>query len=302
MKFPHKFAFLLATAALCTLPIAAQQPDTPQPQQPQPQQPQPQQPQPDTQPAPAQQPQQQDQAAPPPAAAQAAAPLSPISTELTGKIDSKTAKAGDSVVLKTTSNATMPDGTVIPKGSKIVGHVTEAQAHSGDSANGRVTLQFDQAQLKTGQSLPILSALQSVAPAGGSADSGGGAAPMSGGSAPSTAGSGSGTSGGSGAASGGGSGSTASRPTQSAPSPGMASSGGDAQGGAPAPGTTVAQNGNVVIRTTSVPGVLVACSANGRPFSNASGALMSAQQDVHLDGGTKVMLEIASSSGPGNSR
>jgi len=283
MKFTYSFALALAT--LGTISIAAQQPDTPQPQQPA--TPQPQQQQPDTQAA-------------PPAKAAAAMPLSPITGELAGKLDSKTAKAGDSVVLKTTANATMPDGIVIPKGSKIVGHVTEAQPH-GEDANGRVTLQFDQAQLKSGQSLPIMSAIQSVAPAGEGADNGGGGMPM-GGASPAPSSGGSSAGGGSGTGSSGGS-NSASRtaPAQSAPSPGMASSGGGAQAGPP-PGTAVAQNGNVVIRTTSVPGVLVACSASGRPFSNASGALMSAKQDVHLDGGTKVMLAIASTSGPGNSR
>lgn len=61
----------------------------------------------------------------------------------------------------------------------------------------------------------------------------------------------------------------------------------------PAPGTTVARNGNVVIKTSSVLGVLVASSVNGQPFSNASGALLSARQDVKLDGGTKVVLALA---------
>ena len=71
--------------------------------------------------------------------------------------------------------------------------------------------------------------------------------------------------------------------------------------GAPAPGTVVAQQGHVQIKTTSIPGVLVETNSDGRPFSNASGALLGASQNVHLDGGTRVELAIADASAkPGN--
>ena len=63
--------------------------------------------------------------------------------------------------------------------------------------------------------------------------------------------------------------------------------------GTPAPGTVVSKQGNVAIKTTAVPGVLIATNANGQPFSNASGALLGARQNVNLDGGTKMTLAIA---------
>jgi hypothetical protein len=276
----------IVLTAVSIFPAAAQQPDTqPPPPPPQPQQSAP--------------PQQSGQGGEVPApTAPAPAQLAPVTAELTNKLDSKTAKAGDSVVLKTTEKATMADGTVIPKGSKIVGHVTEAQPFVANSDNGRVTLQFDQAEIKGGQTVPIKSALQTVSPAvgagsGADADSG---MPM--GSAPSGA-SASGSSPSRPGGSQGSSGSTTSPSAQQAPNSGMANSGEQATG--PAPGTTVARNGNVVIKTTAVPGVLVASSIDGQPFSNASGALLSARQDVRLDGGTKMVLALASS-GPGNPR
>jgi hypothetical protein len=272
----------LVLATLCTFPLAAQQPDAPQPQQ-----------QPGTQQTPPSQP---AQAAPARPAEPEALSLSPVTAELTSKLDSKSAKAGDSVVLKTTENATMADGTVIPKGSKIVGHVTEAQPYVANSDNGRVTLQFDQAQLKSGQSMPIKSAIQTITPAGGSTADSVSSMPAGGGSA-APAPSGGASPGGAGSAAG----SAPARSTQSAPSPGMTDSAGASSGG-PAPGTTVARNGNVVIKTSAVPGVLVASSVNGQPFSNASGALLSARQDVHLDGGTKMVLALATSSAPGAPR
>ena len=62
---------------------------------------------------------------------------------------------------------------------------------------------------------------------------------------------------------------------------------------APAPGSIVARNGNVAIRTTSVPGVLLANDIHGLPFSNASGMLLGARRDVRLDGGTRFVLAVA---------
>lgn len=276
MKFPGLAPFVLA--AFCTLPVAAQQPNSPQPQNPQPQA------SPQASPQQEAQPQAQAQAQPQ-GPALTAKDLSPLTGELQSKLDSKTAKTGDSIVLKTTSKTVMANGTVIPKGSKIMGHVTGVAAHGDQSPNGQVTVQFDQAQLKGGQSVPILSSLQSVSPAESSAaDMGGSAMPMPSGpssAAPSTSG---GTSG----SSPGG----AQQQPQQPQGPTMAQSG-TPQSSGPAPGTTVARKGNIVIRTTAVPGVLVAANADGLPFSNASGVLISARKDVHLDGGTKVELAVA---------
>ena len=55
--------------------------------------------------------------------------LSPVVGELVNKLDSKSAKTGDQVVVKTTEKATTADGVEIPKGSKIVGHVVDVTAH-----------------------------------------------------------------------------------------------------------------------------------------------------------------------------
>ena len=82
-------------------------------------------------------------------------------------------------------------------------------------------------------------------------------------------------------------------------------SGQSAGAAAAAPGSIVARNGNVAIRTTSVPGILLANDIHGLPFSNASGMLLGARRDVHLDGGTRLVLAVAmapQSNGSGMSR
>jgi hypothetical protein len=215
--------------------------------------------------------------------------LRPVTGELVSKLDSKNAKSGDSVVLKTTEKATTADGVVIPKGSKIIGHVTEAQAKGQSGDNSRLTLQFDQAEIKGGQNLPIRSVIQSVAPASGDIPAGGDASMASSpamGGAP-----------GAGASSGasmGSHGPSSPTPSTTTGAPAMASDGSSTQNnGAPAVGTVVAHNGNVDIRTTAIPGVLIAGNSNGQPFANASGALLGAKQNVHLDGGTQMVVAIA---------
>lgn len=216
------------------------------------------------------------------------AQLRPVKGELVTRINAKKAKAGEPVVVKTTEKAATADGVVIPKGSKILGHITDVQPHTKQNPNAKVTLVFDKAQLKSGQTLPIKSVIESVAPANGMARNDmnpfGANMPPAGGGAP--AGSPTGAS---------PSGSPGMQPTETTQTQGsteaMMSAG--QNNSAPKPGTVVATQGNVAVKTTAIPGVLIATNANGQPFSNASGALLGAKQNVDLDGGTKVTLAIA---------
>jgi hypothetical protein len=228
------------------------------------------------------------------------AELRPVTGELVKKIDSKNAKAGDEVVVKTTENATFADGIAIPKGSRIMGHVTDVQAHDKTNENSKLTIQFDQAELKGGQTMPIKSVLQSLAPAAGSdaaqsSGFGGSPAPSSSNSYP---GGGGAPGGSTGSGSTGSMGNDRSAPMappagSTAPSAGSTSGTTPAPNAPPAAGTVVAHQGNVDIRTTEIPGVLIAAQSNGQPFSNAAGALLGARQNIQLDGGTKVTVAIA---------
>lgn len=209
--------------------------------------------------------------------------MSSVNGELVSKLDSKTAKTGDSVVVQTKSPVKTADGTEIPKGSKLVGHVLAAKP-SGAGENSQVALQFDHIELKGGQSVPVHSQIQSIAPAGGAAStsaSGAMSGPPAGGSNPST--------GAPNAAS------TASGPPQST----GAGSAAAAENTAPAAGTVVARTGNIAIATTSVPGVLLANNSPGQQdprMAQASSILLGAKQDIELDGGTKMVLGVATAS------
>lgn len=220
--------------------------------------------------------------------------LRPVTGQLEKKLDSKNAKPGDPVIVKTTENADIANGVVIPKGSRIVGHVATVQPHSKDHENAQLTLQFDQAQLKGGQTLPIETVLENVAPAAVTvhptdtlnAQSAPMAAPA--GSAGSPGGMASGSPAGAPLAGG-----AASAPSSGAGVPAMtAGTDNQAANAAPKTGTVVARQGNVAIKTTALPGILLATNADGKPFSNASGALLGAKQNVHLDGGTEFVIAV----------
>ena len=236
----------------------------------------------------AQQPPPANQAPPSSSAASPAVPaveLSPVNGELISKLDSKTAKAGDSVAIQTKTSVKTADGTEIPKGSKLIGHVMAVHP-SAAGENSQVALQFDHVELKGGQSVRVHSEIQSISPAGGTASASSSTmnAPPAGGSTnPSMSGA------------NGSSRASSAQPAASGDS-GAAPTGNSA----PAPGTIVARTGNIAIRTTSIPGVLVANNAPGQQdprMGQSSGILLGAKQDIELDGGTQMVVGVAGASG-----
>lgn len=235
------------------------------------------------QPSPASQPPPGSQAASP---AAPSAEMSPVNGELVSKLDSKTAKPGDSVVVQTRSSAKTADGIEIPKGSKLMGRVLGVRA-SGAGENSQVVLQFDHLELKGGQSVPVHSQIQSISPTRGAASASDSTA-MAGSppSAPSTSPNPNGSAGG-----------AASSAPQSA---GGEAGAATAANGAPPPGTIVARTGNIAIRTTSIPGVLVANNAPGQQdprMAQASSILLGAKQDIELEGGTQMVVGISGAGG-----
>lgn len=80
--------------------------------------------------------------------------MRPVSGELESKLNSKSAKPGQPVVFKTTQKMTTADGTEIPKGTRLIGHVTNAQAHTKGHAESQLGIAFDRAELKGGGSVP----------------------------------------------------------------------------------------------------------------------------------------------------
>jgi hypothetical protein len=86
-----------------------------------------------------------------------------INAELTAPIDSKKAKPGDPIAARTTEPTKSNGKAVIPKGSKLVGHVTQATARAKGDSESALGIVFDKAILKDGQEVPLNVAIQALA-------------------------------------------------------------------------------------------------------------------------------------------
>ncbi len=273
-------AMLCAAAFAQSEPPSAQNPSAPaaQPQaQPQPASPSQAQPQ-----------QQAPQATQPPTSAptganQAQAPSTPriapgsvIPVQLTKTIDAKKAKTGDPIVAKVTMDMTTSTGEVlVPKDTKVMGHITEAQARTKEQKESQLGIAFDRAALKGGE-VPLPMSIQAViAPPGNNANNGGdsdqaASPPAVGGSAASPM---SGRSGGAGQTQAGG--------TSPGALPSEGASG--SQGG----GAHPAINGN----TQGVVGISNLKLESGQ--SPAQGSVLSSEKNnVKVESGTMLLLKV----------
>src|SRR5713101_7765789 len=90
---------------------------------------------------------------------------STMNAVLTKPVDCKKNKPGDTVTGKTTENTKSDGEVVIPKGSKLVGHVTEAKARGKGESESSLGIVFDKAILKNGQEVPLNANIQALAAA-----------------------------------------------------------------------------------------------------------------------------------------
>jgi len=118
----------------------------------------------------------QQAATPNPAKAGQKIPDILLPASLTTALDSKKKKAGDEVVLKSVAIVHLADGRLIPRGAKIVGHVTEATIRSGNDTQASLGIVFDKIDLADGSTLPVTGKILAIAPnpnPSDSADNGG---------------------------------------------------------------------------------------------------------------------------------
>src|SRR5438309_10115840 len=122
---------------------------------------------------------------------------------LSSPIDSKKCKPGDAVNARTTEAVKSEGRTVIPKGSKVVGHVTQASARAKGESESALGIVFDKAILKNSQEIPLSVGIQAIAAAQNNASAAGSDMDMMGSMGASAAGSGRGALGGMTSAAGG---------------------------------------------------------------------------------------------------
>lgn len=219
-----------------------------------------------------------------------------VDASLTKSVDAKKAKPGDAVEARVNKDVKSAGRVVVPKGSKLLGHVTQAQARAKGNAQSELGIAFDRAVLRNGESLAFRGVIRSVASAPqitsdaqdeGMASAGSSNYPTSGsgrgGMLGSTAGS---ALGGAGSAVGSTAGAVR----------GLGSEAGTVAGNASAAGSnlgaTTAGAVNANARGISgLPGVQIDAGAS----SSTNGTIfVSNTRNVHFDSGTQLVVQVTS--------
>jgi hypothetical protein len=85
-------------------------------------------------------------------------------TTLVKSIDTKKLKEGDVVICQTSAALHSRSGMLIASGSKVIGHVTKAQARSKGDSDSSLGIVFDKIQVSKDKEIPIKGVLQAVGP------------------------------------------------------------------------------------------------------------------------------------------
>ncbi len=88
-----------------------------------------------------------------------------VQAVLSQPVDAKKNKPGDHVTAKTTQAVKSDGQMIIPKGARLLGHVTEAKARANGEAQSELGIVFDKAILKNGQEVPFHAFIQALAAA-----------------------------------------------------------------------------------------------------------------------------------------
>jgi len=84
-----------------------------------------------------------------------------LAAQLENSLDARHAKVGDRVVLKTTDAVKQSGKTVVPKGARLLGHVTEVHQRTKEDGESRIGVAFDRLQ-KGALDLPITATVVSI--------------------------------------------------------------------------------------------------------------------------------------------
>ena len=209
------------------------------------------------------------------------APGSVIPVELTKTVDAKKAKTGDEVVAKVSEDMKTQSGEVlVPKDTKVIGHVTEVQARNKEQKESQLALVFDRAVTKDGRTIELPMSIQAVIgppqnnnlnPPAGNEQA---AAPSPGGGMPSAGGGGGGRTG------------SMSSPQASNTAPPAAN-----------PGAAAPDTGSNVPRpaiNAQTQGVIGIANVTLSPASaGAQGSVMTSEKsNVKLESGTMLLLKV----------
>jgi hypothetical protein len=223
-----------------------------------------------------------------------------LAAQLENSLDARHAKPGDRVVLKTVSAVKQNGETVVPKGARLIGHVTDVQQQTKVAGESHISILFD--SLRTGSTeTPITATIVSITQAQTQARANNDLFESDTMSSSSARSSSSGTSG------------------QRGSGGGLLGGVGNTVGGVA--NTTTSTAGNVAGTTTGAVGSTVGATTNtvGSTTGNLTGSLRGLQitqssnasaeggstlslsgRNLHLDSGTTFNLAVSNSTSVGN--
>jgi hypothetical protein len=197
-----------------------------------------------------------------------------VDAVLDKSVDAKKNKAGDQVRATLSVDVKPGNGISIPKGSKLVGHVTEAKPKAKGEANSQLGIAFDKVVPKGGNELPIHASIRGLSnPQPAMMESGG--MPAGPGVQPGLGGPG-GPTGGPGA-------------PGSAPVPGGRATTGTAQTENPSAETAEDARHGPQGGAAPIPGLSIEPNAGDQ---SAGTLITSTTRTVHLDSGTHLALRL----------
>jgi hypothetical protein len=92
-----------------------------------------------------------------------------LNAVLSDSVDARRSKPGDPVKARASEDLKVGGTVVIPRGAKLVGHVTEAQPAAKSGEHARLGVVFDRADLKDGRRIPLHATFYALAAPEGAA-------------------------------------------------------------------------------------------------------------------------------------
>jgi type IV secretory pathway VirB10-like protein len=223
-----------------------------------------------------------------------------IPATLSKPIDARKAKSGDQVVAKTTQDVRSDSGVVIPRGSRLIGHVTDAKAKAKGDSESALGIAFDQAVLKNGQQIPLNASIRALAASANSASAGtgddnfGSASNSSLGSDVSASAprAGGGLLGGAGNAVGGATSAVGSTAGGAVNGIGNTAAGVGADAGGTLSGATRGAAGQLTSQSQGVVGLRGLSLSSASSNSTSGSVITSTGKNVKLDSGTQMLLQV----------
>jgi len=219
-----------------------------------------------------------------------------ILATLNKSVDAKKVKQGDEIDARAAQNVVSNGSVVIPRGSKLIGHVTEVKAREKGQSESSLGIAFDKAVLKNGQEVPLQASIRAIAAAPNNAANSSPMADM--GSMDSASSTSGGVSGDMGPRTGGVGGATGPVGSTAGTVGNTAGNVGSAAGGAAnstvngVGRTAGSATGELAANSQGVIG-LQGLTLNSQAGSSSSGSLITSNtKNVKLDSGTQLVLQV----------